>query len=189
MEGQSAVPADVGRSAARARRLPMLAMSNVMSAEADVLRCGYNVGFFDKSDVEAWADRQIEASTYPCTELLDLSMTRQTHPLDVMNLLRSFGPPDPATTIQTQIGFIGLLLAKNKISTELAIRGLWSLVHEPGTTHEQQSQIYCLDDGYDLAVAGTYGTMDDIERELHDFVSPYAEQLSDAYPHLIPSVE
>lgn len=167
----------------------MLTMSNVLSAEADVLRCGYDVGFFDKSDIETWADRQIEASTYPCTELLDLSMIRQTHPLDVMNLLRSFGPPDPATTIQTQIGLIGLLLAKNEISTQLAIRGLWALVHETGTTQEQQSRIYVLDDGYDLAVAGAYGTMDDIERELHDFVSPYAEQLAEAYPHLIPSAE
>ena len=157
------------------------------AAEADVLRCGYDLGFFDKTDIAAWADRRIESTENPSTELLDLSMIRQTHPLDVMNLLRSLGAADPATNIQTQIGFIGLLLANRSITTQRAIRGLWPLVHEPGTTQEQQSQIYYLDDGYDLAVAGTYGTMADIERELREFVMPYAEQLAEQYPHLIPS--
>ena len=162
-------------------------MSTLSTVEAAVLRCGYNVGFFDKTDLVTWADHQIEASANPSAKLLDLSMIRQTHPLDVMNLLRSLGPTDPATSIQTQIGFIGLLLAKQRITSQLAIRGLWALVHDPGTTEEQQSQIYFLDDGYDLAVAGTCGTMDDIEQGLRDFVTPHAEQLAEQYPHLIPS--
>ena len=163
-------------------------MSNVSSAEADVLRCGYDVGFFGKTDIANWADRQIEAIENPSTALLDLSMIRHTHPLDVMNLLRSLGPTDPAKTIETQIGFIGLLLAGQRITTELAIRGLWALIHEPGITEEQQSQIYFLDDGYDLAVAGTYGTINDIECELREFVTPYSERLANQYPHLVPSI-
>ena len=93
---------------------------------------------------------------------------------------RELGAADLATTIQTQ---------KQRITTQLAIRGIWVLAHEPGVTQEQESQIYCLDDGYDLAVAGTYGTMDDIERNLHDFVSPYAVRLAKQYPQLIPTTK
>ena len=55
-----------------------------------------------------------------------------------------------------------------------------------GTTQEQRSQIYYLDDGYDLAIEGTHGSMDDIERELNAFVLPYAMRLADEFPHLIP---
>ncbi len=165
----------------------MNVIPNSMSAEADVLRCGYHVGYFDKSDIARWADRQIATIEDPCTELLDLSMIRQTHPLDVTKLLRSLGAADLAATIETQIGFIGLLYEERKITTQLAIRGLFALVHEPDTTADQQSQIYYLDDGYDLAVAGTYGTMNEIERELKDFVSPYATRLAEQYPQFISS--
>ncbi len=40
-------------------------MSDAAATEADVLRCGYDVGYFDKSDIIAWADRQIAASDAP----------------------------------------------------------------------------------------------------------------------------
>jgi len=169
------------------RSVPRLSftVSNDRSTEADLLRCGYDLGYFDKADITRWADRQIEACDSPPTELLDLSMIRDTHPIDVMNLLRTFGSPDSSTTIQTQIGFIGLLLAEGKISTQRAIRGLFALVHQPGITHEQASQIYHLDDGYDLAVAGTYGTIGGIERDLRQFVFAYASRLAEQYPQWI----
>ena len=160
-----------------------------MSTEADILRCGYNVGFFEKSDIANWADRQIEAIDDPCNALLDLSMIQRTHPLYVMNLLRSLGSTDSSATIETQIGFIGLLLTQRRITMQVAIRGLWTLVHEPNINEEQRSHIYFLEDGYDLAAAGTYGTIDDIERELYNFVFPYAQRLTEQYPHLIPSIE
>jgi hypothetical protein len=160
-----------------------------MSVEADVLWCGYDVGYFDKSDIARWADRQIAAVENPCTELLDLSMIRHTHPLDVMKLLRSLASADARATIQTRIGFIGLLYDKRRLTSQLAIRALFALAHEPGVTADEKSQIYYLDDGYDLAIAGTYGTMNDIQRQLKDFASPYAEQLREQYPHLISPPE
>jgi hypothetical protein len=152
-------------------------VSNDLATEAYILRCGYNVGYFDNADIARWADCQIEASDIPSTELLDLSMNRETHPIDVMNLLRSFGSPAPSATIQTQIGFLGLLIAKKKISSQRAIQRLLELVHEPGITQEEKMQIYYVDDGYSF--------MEDIEERLFEFLGPYAKQLGDQYPHLI----
>ena len=163
-------------------------MSHLRSTEADALRCGYDIGYFDKSDIANWADRQIEATEAPSIALLDLSVILHTHPLDVIKLLARLGAVDPATTIETRIGFIGLLGSEKHITTQLAIWGLWSLIYEPGLTDEQQSQIYFLDDGYDLAVAGTCGTMDDIERELDEFVTPYSERLVAQHPSLLPAL-
>ena len=66
----------------------MSPISNVTSTEANVLRCGYDVGYFNKSDIAQWADRQIEACDVPSDALLDLSMNRRLDPLDVIKLLR-----------------------------------------------------------------------------------------------------
>jgi hypothetical protein len=155
-------------------------------AEADLLLCGYEVGYFDKSDIAQWADRQIAAIANPSAELLDLSMIRHTYPIDVMNLLRSLGSPDLNVRIQNQIGFIGLLYGEKKLTLQRAIGGLLSLVHQPGLTQEQRSQIYYLDDGYDLAVAGAYGTLAQIERDFSNFVSPYTQRLGEYVATLVP---
>ena len=164
-------------------------MTDVSVAEADVLRCGYDVGYFDKSDIVAWADRQIVACDTPADALLDLSMCLDTHPLDVMNQLRLLGANDPATCLETQFGFLGLVFQSERLSLQLAIRGLWTLVHENGITDDQRIMIYHLDDGCDLAVAGTYGTLADTEHEFVEFIAPYAEQLRVQYPQLVPSGE
>lgn len=163
-------------------------MSIKRREEADVLRCGYEVGYFDKSDIIRWADTQIEECDSPSTTLLDLAMIRTTDPIDVMNLLRSIGSPESSIAIETQLGFLGLLVTTGAISMERAVRGLFWLVHDEGLTEEQQKQIYYLDDGYDLAAQG-YSSMDDIERDLLKLVTPYAEQLAGKYPQLIPSMK
>ena len=161
-------------------------MTSVSTAEADVLRCGYDVGYFDKSDIITWADRQIAACDSPTDALLDLSMCRKDHPIDVMNHLGVLGSNDPVTALETQFGFIGLTFQSEQLSLQQAIRGLFALVHERGITDDQQSMIYHLDDGYDLAVEGSYGTLANTESEFLDFVAPYAEQLRVQYPLLVP---
>jgi hypothetical protein len=164
-------------------------MLDLMSTEANALRCGYDVGYFDKSDIAQWADRQIEACDVPSDALLDLSMNRRLDPLDVIKLLQSFGEADPAASIRIHIGFIGLLLAKKGISIQMAIRGLWKLVHEPDVTSEEQRAIYLLDEGYNVAAAGYHGTLDNVDRELRGFIMPYADRLAEQFPHLIPAGE
>ena len=47
------------------------------------------------------------------------------------------------------------------------------LVHVEGVTDEQRGVIYHLDDGYDSAIAGTYGTIDEVESAFRSFVKPY----------------
>jgi len=160
-----------------------------MANEAAVLRCGYRAGYFTKADISRWADRQIEAIEQPGSELLDLSMIRHTHPLDVMHLLHSVGAVAPADTTEMELGFIGLLREERRVSPEFAVRGLLTLVHEPGPTADQWSEIYRLEDACDCAIAGTYGSMTEVEQDLDSFVSPYARKLAERYPQLIPSVK
>jgi hypothetical protein len=164
-----------------------MAAANVPAAiEADVLCCGYNVGFFDKSDIVRWADSQIAAMDKPSDALLDLAMIRDAHPLDVIKLLKTIRvEPASADSIATQIGFIGICFTKSRITLRAAIRGLYALTREPGTSPDQSSTIYWLDDAYDLAIAGTYGSLDDVEAGLRNFVVPYTARLYEHHRQLI----
>jgi hypothetical protein len=147
--------------------------------DADILRCGYNMGYFDKPDIERWADSQIAAIDTPADDLLNLSMIRETHPVDVLNSLKSLSAhTPPEQSVATQIGFIGLCYCEGKITLEAAVRALFGVREEIGVSSEQKSAIYWLDDAYDLALAGYYGTRDEVEVELRRFVSPYMQGFS-----------
>lgn len=160
-------------------------MPDSISTEADLLRCGFDIGYFDKSDIARWADRWILAIDEPCLQLFDLSFNRSLDPYDVSKLLRSLGPSKSSGAAQTTFGFLGLLYEDRRISAQDAIRQLFWLVHEPELTDDERSLIYYVEDGYDLAERQVHGTMSEIEGKLSDFLFPYAEQLSVKHPDLI----
>ncbi|MFN3151315.1 hypothetical protein [Bremerella sp.] len=160
-------------------------MPDSISTEADLLRCGFDIGYFDKSDIARWADRWILAIDEPCLQLFDLSFNRSLDPYDVSKLLRSLGPSESSTTAQTTFGFLGLLYEDRRISAQDAIGQLFWLVHEPELTDDERSRIYHLDHDCDYAEHEGYGTMSEIEDHLSDFLCPYGEQLSAKHPDLI----
>jgi hypothetical protein len=146
--------------------------------QAAILCSGYSVGYYSDADIERWAERQIDLSDVPSLALIELATVRGKCSIDVMNLLRSlFGELPPSVAIEARIGYLGLAYQAKNLSLEKAIRGLFLLVHDQGVTQEQQSMIYWLDDAYDLAGAGTYGSLDDVLSEFHSFVLPYANRL------------
>jgi hypothetical protein len=146
--------------------------------QAAILCCGYRLGYYTDADIEHWAERQIDASDKPSLTLIELATLRGSNPIDVMNLLRSLGGTlSPSVTIETQIGFLGMLYDANRISLKTATNGLIAMVHDQGVTGDQRSKIYGLDDMYDLALAGTYGTISQVESEFRSLVRPYADNL------------
>ena len=161
-------------------------MTTPCHIDADVLRCGYAIGYFNEGDIVIWADHLILATSNPSAELLALSMIvlNKTCSIDVMNLRQSLSQIDSANSMQTQIGLLGGRLAKSSITFRGAFNALWALRDEEGITDEQRSQIYYLDDSYDHAIAGTWGVVKDVDRELEEFVTPYAERLAEQFPHL-----
>lgn len=152
--------------------------------EADVLRLGFGIGYFTKADIARWADRQIAAVDAPSEELIDLSMNQHTDSYDLLKLLDAVSQKDAERKIAAEIGFIGLLVASNRMTTGRAIRSLFALVHSDGVTDEQRFRIYHLDDEYDHALAYPGGTMAEVEHGLREFVSSHADQLVSAYPQL-----
>jgi hypothetical protein len=151
--------------------------------EAEILRCGYKIGYFDKSHIERWAERQIAACDEPSATLIDLAMIRQTHPVDVLQLLRSLSQSvDPHVSVEMQIGFIGLLFTSGRLSLHDAVRGLSALVLENDFDFKNKWDIYRLDDEYDLAVHGIWDTVASVESSLRDLLMPRIEELKQRVP-------
>ncbi|MGY8769527.1 MAG: hypothetical protein ACKVH8_13995 [Pirellulales bacterium] len=156
---------------------------NNISAEANFLRCGYEMGFFEKEDIERWADSQILAVDVPSDTLIELALIREKLPADVIALLLKLGPEKPSKLIE--MGFIGLLLQLNRIDGPNAISRLYSLADEQELGGDIVSEIYHLDDGYDLAVDSSIGTVEEILGELEEFIEPFAIDLRNQYPEFI----
>ncbi len=151
-------------------------MMGPVGHQAAVLCCGYSMGYYNEADIEHWAERQIDALDEPPLPLIELTTVRGMYPIDVMNLLRSLSSAfPPSVTIEAQIGFLGLLYDSKKVSLKKAIGGLLAMVHDKGVTGDQCTTIYGLDDVFDLAIAGTYGTVGQVESEFRSFVWPYVE--------------
>lgn len=111
--------------------------------------------------------------------------------MDVLALLsRASADLGPRLWIELTIGMVGKLYRAGKASLESCVRGLFSLVldnRDNALTNEEMGTIYWLDDAYDLAVRGTYGTVEDVKKEFLAFTEPYLTIVRNAEGHMIGS--
>jgi hypothetical protein len=156
---------------------------------AALLHCGFRLGYFSRQDIEHWADRQIEEQGQPSLELIELAILRGKHDMDVLALLsQASAALGPRLWIELTIGMVGRLYRAGGASLESSVRGLFSLVldnRDNALTNEEMGTIYWLDDAYDLAVRGTYGTVEDVEKEFLTFTEPYLTIVRDAESHMV----
>ena len=60
-----------------------------MEVQANMLSCGYNMGYYSETDIELWAERQIDQLDEPPLVLIELATSRGVCPIDIMNRLNS----------------------------------------------------------------------------------------------------
>lgn len=172
-----------------AKMIPPIKMTETVAIEADLLRVGFQLGYYSKDDLAGWADRQIAIVDEPSLELITLSMNKRVDPHDLLMLLRSIGQTDDQQKIFTEISFIGLLYTSERIPTGEAIRLLWLLVDEPGVTDEQESFIHSIDQDYYLIIEGIYGKMADVDLELCAFFTTYTDDLVLSHSQLFSDIK
>ncbi len=161
--------------------------------EADVLRCGYESGHFGKPQIIGWADRQLEACNTASDALIDLSLCREADPRFVVSNLQSLGANDPQFCIDLRFAFLGLAFSAKRITLEQAARSLYAMLldinNEDLLDASQRNSIYRIDDGYDLASSGAYGTIAEVESDFIEFVTPYIARLNEHHAELVASGE
>ncbi len=157
-----------------------------MRTQAQLLRCGYALGYYSKSQIESWAERWIADVDHPSLELIELATIRNVDEVEVLKLLESIGgEAEPFQFISMALGFWGQMYLDEKATLQNAIGGIWNLLPEPGITEEQRAIIYYLDDAYDLAINGSWGSINETAASLREFLTPYSVQLTEQTKRLI----
>lgn len=153
-----------------------------IGSESALLQCGFRVGYFSRQDIERWADEQIERADQPSMDLIELATLRGKHDWDVVSLLsRVSSEIGPGTRTELTIGLIGRLYRADRASLESSVRALFTLVLDGDRqlSVQERGEIYYLDDAYDLAMSGAYGSVKEVKSHFLAFTEPYAAIVGD----------
>ena len=98
---------------------------------ASVFAAGLLLNFVRREDVVRWADRRIEALPTAPAWLMDLSLSQDTHPADLVSLLRRVGAGvDPVATCEAILALYPEVEAPSFDGAAKLAEGLYRLVSE-----------------------------------------------------------
>ena len=143
--------------------------------EAEILRRGIDLGLYSFSDAVQWSDNLIATDNVPDSVLIDLSLSSK--PQDVVRNLGSIpGSAEPSDILAGLFRkMLRTLSADDKRAEDLA-RYLFKLVHDDEWKYSgiDENEAYYIDDGFDLAASGAWGTRDEAVAELRQFLEEHA---------------
>ena len=153
-------------------------ISMSLKSDAEALRLALLTGLVDTPAVVAWADRLILADRIAeAPAVLDLSLAGSRPPAEIVALLGQVpGAPDHASVGRRVAARLRRALESGELDVVAVARGMYRMLREGyAPDSDFEGMAYFADDGVDLALARTYGTLDDIREELTAFLARYQE--------------
>jgi hypothetical protein len=146
-----------------------------------VLALGFELGLYSRADVAEWLTQAVERVDALSGPLLELTTLKGKHDVDIVNLLYQLGPARrPAERARDRFGVLYELLTTDGVSLGDAVKQMYRIALEDLSPEDEGGEYFAclaLDDRYDLASGGIYGTLDDVRREAVDFLERYANRL------------
>jgi hypothetical protein len=150
--------------------------------QAEIIRRGIELGLYSPAEAVRWSDQAIAAEERPDYALIELSLAR--HPQEILRHLVSFAEQaEPALVLQGLFRkMLRSLNGDDSVAEQLA-RTLFRLAHDAEWSPSglDENDAYFIDDAFDLAASGTWGTRAEAVRELRTFLEEHA-----ADDHLVP---
>jgi hypothetical protein len=143
--------------------------------QAAILRRGIELRLYSPAEAVQWSDQSIEAQEHPDYALIELSLATQTQ--EIIRHLESLAEQaDPSVVLRGLFRKMLRSLNVDEGNAEQLSRTLFRLVHEDEwrTSGLDENDAYHIDDGFDLAVTGVWGTRSDAVRELRTFLEEHA---------------
>jgi hypothetical protein len=144
--------------------------------QALALRLGILSGYATVQDAVAWADGIISADLLDeAPQALNLSLLPSSNWADAITLLGQV----PGDAVSQDVGrdcarLMQCRIESGTLDVQTAARAMFRLEIEGFSPDaEFTGMAYYLDDAFDLASSGTWGTLDDVERELRSFLKRY----------------
>lgn len=143
--------------------------------QAEALRICLNAGFVTPEEVVAWADNVIQLGEVPSLELIELSLGLG-RPLDsTLDTLAAMpGVACKAEVARAVLCKMAQVFERNPATGPGIARVLYQMYLDGTVTSvEAAAQMSRLDDAFDLAEAGHWGTTDEVTAELGEFLSEW----------------
>lgn len=147
-----------------------------LRAEAEELAIALELGFAAVQDAVDWADAYIVALQEPPYALIEVSSAGRSPAPELAHLLRTIpGQFDIGRVSRQVIVRMASALDTGAATPEHVARALYSMQLDGRIPDSQaESDMARLVDEFDLAHAGTYGTIEEATRDLHAFLARYA---------------
>ncbi|WP_017810009.1 hypothetical protein [Leptospira alstonii] len=145
----------------------------VNKEQLELFRIALISGYIQVSSVIDWADSKIQNGS---DDYIYIEIATTYNINDMVSVLRqTAGEFDPQKVVR---GFLGVLYnhyKNNPSDIEKIVRTLYQILleFESSMTDNERGTIYQLDDGYDLASQGIYGSMEEVSLELGAFLNEY----------------
>lgn len=154
--------------------------------EVTIVGCGFEYNYLSQDQVVKWADQWIEKEEEPITELAELSMMGTAKPIDVLGILYQLSyKPYSKRTIETRMGFIGLMWKEKILSIESAVTKIGKMIYEYELTEHLKNRIYSIDANYAIALHKGEGQISKVAGELDGLFASYIDVLEDQLSSIV----
>jgi hypothetical protein len=142
----------------------------------EVFRLCLMKGLLDKQEVIRWADDIILQDEQPAYFVIELSLCGSKSVKDMVSLIHSFvGEPRPVVSGRVILGFLFAQYSQKVISLRTVTAAIYGLLWETEWNETEKRFMYGLDDAFDCAVNGIYGTVEEVEKDVFRFLEIYKD--------------
>lgn len=139
-------------------------------------------GLLDKSEIVKWADKIITSNSEPDYFIIELSLSGHKNTNEVVSLINEFvGQEKPQVSSRAILGFLYRGYSAGLIPLKKVVVTFNWIVWEADLTEKEKSFIYELNENYDCAQEGIYGTIVAVEKETLRLLEIYKDFQIDNY--------
>jgi hypothetical protein len=147
-----------------------------------LIRAGLASGLLTKEEVIDWADKIITRDAQPDIFFIDLAMSSSKSTNDVIHYIGDYlNFENPTVQGRPLVGLLYNQYSSRQIDLERAISKLFRLKFEAVFNEQEEGYIYSLENDYDCAKHGIYGSLYTVQQELEKFLSFYKDYSIDNY--------
>jgi hypothetical protein len=131
-------------------------------------------GLLDRDEVIKWADSIITKDSEPDFFIIELSLCGHKSLNDIISILNEcIGQEKTQVSGRVILGFMYQQYIAGKITLRKVVGAMNWIVWEADLTDEEKSFLYGLEDNYECAEGGIYGTIEKVEKETLRFLEIY----------------
>ncbi len=147
-----------------------------------LIRAGLASGLLSKEEVIDWADKIVTKDEHPDILFIDLAMSSRKNTGDVLHYINDYlNFESMAVQGRPLLGLLFNRFEKGQISLDQAVTKLFRLKFEAVFNEREVGYIYSIDNDYDCAKDGIYGSLLSVQQDLVKFLSWYKDFSIDNY--------